>query len=96
MNDMFDKWDNKEFPKDIQDAIDGFANAEINSETSRIIFRAGFYIGLNIKDIRQKIGLNDREKKSFRFYLIDFSDGNFQISISFFFNKSLDKLDKLV
>lgn len=43
----FEKWNDKEYPENIQRQIDGFADCgKTNAEK---IFRAGFYIGLNNK-----------------------------------------------
>ena len=53
----FEKWNDKEFPKNIQEQIDGFASCgKTNAER---IFRAGFYMGLNNKKIREELGIED-------------------------------------
>ena len=44
-------------PENIQEQIDGFASyGKTNAEK---IFRAGFYIGLNSKKIREELGIAD-------------------------------------
>ena len=59
MNDMFKLWKNKKFPKELQCKINGFANALIHSSPEIEIFRAGFYIGMHIKEIRKELGIKD-------------------------------------
>lgn len=54
---VFEKWNDKEFPENIQEQVDGFASyGKTNAER---IFRAGFYIGLNSKKIREELGIAD-------------------------------------
>ena len=53
----FEKWNDKEFPENIQRQIDGFADCgKTNAEK---IFRAGFYLGRNIKEIREELGIEE-------------------------------------
>ena len=59
MKDMFKLWKNKKFPKELQHKIDGFANALIHSSPEIEIFRAGFYIGMRIKEIRKELGIEE-------------------------------------
>ena len=59
MKDMFELWKNKEFPEEIQKKIDGFVNALIKSNHEVEIFRAGFYIGMHIEEIRKELGIKD-------------------------------------
>ena len=54
---VFEKWNDKEYPENIQRHIDGFADCgKTNAEK---IFRAGFYIGLNNKKIREELGIEE-------------------------------------
>lgn len=59
MKDMFKLWKNKKFPKELQRKIDSFANALKNSCHEIEIFRAGFYIGMHIEEIRKELGIKD-------------------------------------
>lgn len=54
---VFKKWNDKEFPESIQEAIDGFASWGKSREEQ--VFRAGFYIGLNSKKIREELGIEE-------------------------------------
>jgi hypothetical protein len=51
------KWNDKEFPESIQKAIDNFADWGKSREEQ--VFRAGFYIGLNSKKIKEELGIAD-------------------------------------
>ena len=54
---LFEKWNDKEFPQSIQKAIDSFADCGKSREEQ--VFRAGFHIGHNIKKIREELGIED-------------------------------------
>lgn len=43
---LFELWNDKELPEEIQKEVDGFANAKYATNAEKI-FRAGFIIGLN-------------------------------------------------
>lgn len=54
---LFELWNNKELPEEIQEKVDGFASAPINQiSNAEQIFRAGFYCGRNIKKIFEAQG----------------------------------------
>lgn len=54
---LFELWNNKELPEEIQKKVDGFATAPINQiSNAEQIFRAGFYCGRNIKKIFTALG----------------------------------------
>lgn len=54
---LFEMWNDKEFPEELQKEIDGFANnGKTNAER---IFRAGFHCGHKIKKIREVLGIED-------------------------------------
>ena len=54
---VFEKWNDKEFPESIQKAIDNFADWGKSREEQ--VFRAGFYIGLNSKKLKAELGIAD-------------------------------------
>ncbi len=51
----FEMWNNKQLPEDIQKQIDGFAKAT-GKDNAEQIFRAGFYIGLNLEEFKREMG----------------------------------------
>ena len=57
----FDKWNNKQLPQNIQKQIDGFARATGMNNTEQI-FRAGFYIGKHLEELKREMG-EDAETK---------------------------------
>lgn len=38
---------------------DGFANAPIDNSVEQLIFRAGFFIGINLEEIKKEYGIED-------------------------------------
>ena len=52
---LFELWNDKEFPESIQKKVDGFATAK-NITNAEQIFRAGFWCGRNIKEIFEAQG----------------------------------------
>ena len=55
---LFDLWNNKELPEEIQKEVDGFASAT-NKSNAEQIFRAGFIIGLNNERYKEEMGVAD-------------------------------------
>lgn len=54
---IFELWNSKELPEQIQEKVDGFATAPINPiSNAEYIFRAGFWCGGNIKKIFEAMG----------------------------------------
>ena len=43
---------------------DGFANAPIDNSVEQSIFRAGFFIGINLEEIKKEYGIEDEGVKS--------------------------------
>lgn len=56
---LFDYWDNKELPEDVQKRVDEFATATQKGKTEQI-FRAGFWIGLNHKQILKELNIETK------------------------------------
>ena len=56
---LFELWNDKELPEEIQKEVDGFANAKYATNNEEIIFRAGFIIGLNNNRYRKIMGIED-------------------------------------
>ena len=50
---LFELWNDKELPEEIQKEVDGFANAKYATNAEKI-FRAGFIIGLSLHNNRYK------------------------------------------
>ena len=55
---LFELWNDKELPEEIQKEVDGFANAT-NATNAEKIFRAGFKIGLNNNRYRKIMGIEE-------------------------------------
>ena len=48
---------------------DGFVNAPIDNSVEQSIFRAGFFIGINLEEIKKEYGIEDEGVKSKKFFL---------------------------
>jgi hypothetical protein len=54
---LFELWNSKKLPEQIQKKVDRFVTAPINSiSNAEQIFRAGFCCGLNTKEIFEALG----------------------------------------
>ena len=56
---LFELWNDKELPEEIQKEVDGFANAKYVSTNAEKIFRAGFIIGLNNNRYKKIMGIEE-------------------------------------
>jgi hypothetical protein len=55
---LFELWNDKELPEEIQKEVDGFANAKYVTNAEKI-FRAGFIIGLNNNRYKKIMGIEE-------------------------------------
>ena len=55
---LFELWNDKELPEEIQKEVDGFANAKYATNAEKI-FRAGFHIAWNKSRYEKLLGLED-------------------------------------
>jgi hypothetical protein len=55
---LFELWNDKELPEEIQKEVDGFANAKYATNAEKI-FRAGFIIGLNNNRYKKIMGIEE-------------------------------------
>ncbi len=55
---LFELWNDKELPEEIQKEVDGFANAKYATNAEKI-FRAGFIIGLHNNRYRKIMGIEE-------------------------------------
>ena len=55
---LFELWNDKELPEEIQKEVDGFANAKYTTNAEKI-FRAGFIIGLNNNRYKKIMGIEE-------------------------------------
>lgn len=66
---FFEEWRQKKLPEEWQKKTDGFANAPIDNSVEQSIFRAGFFIGINLEEIKKEYGIEDEGVKSKNFFL---------------------------
>lgn len=66
---FFEEWRQKKLPEEWQKKTDGFANAPIDNSVEQSIFRAGFFIGINLENIKKEYGIEDEGVKSKKFFL---------------------------
>ena len=55
---LFELWNDKELPEEIQEEVDGFAKAKYKTNAEKI-FRAGFIIGLNKNRYKKIMGIEE-------------------------------------
>lgn len=65
---FFEEWRQKKLPEEWQKKTDGFANAPIDNSVEQSIFRAGFFIGINLEEIKKEYGIEDEGVKSKKFF----------------------------
>lgn len=56
---LFELWNDKELPEEIQKEVDGFASAKYDSTNAEKIFRAGFIVGLNNNRYKKIMGIEE-------------------------------------
>ena len=61
---FFEEWRQNKLPEEWQKKTDGFANAPIDNSVEQSIFRAGFFIGINLEEIKKEYGIEDEGIKS--------------------------------
>lgn len=64
---FFEEWRQKKLLEEWQKKTDGFANAPIDNSVEQSIFRAGFFIGINLEEIKKEYGIEDEGVKSKKF-----------------------------
>ena len=57
---LFELWNDKELPEEIQKEVDGFASAKYDSTNAEKIFRAGFIVGLNNNRYKKIMGIEEQ------------------------------------
>lgn len=54
---IFELWQQKELPEPYQTKTDGFSSQ--GKSFVEWVFRAGFYLGMHIKEIREELGIEE-------------------------------------
>ena len=54
---IFELWIDRELPEELKKKVDGFSCQ--GKTFTEWVFRAGFYLGRNIKEIREDLGIEE-------------------------------------